>query len=122
MVDACVLPEMFREQYGNVFDGERRVERDRSRPSGELYAVGRRRAPTFRSRRSLVDLPPSPGRSSRSAAPACWPCCGDSVTTDHISPAGSIAKDEPGGQVPGRARRRSRSTSTATARGAATTA
>ena len=33
---------------------------------------------------------------------------GDSVTTDHISPAGSIKVDEPGRQVPGRARRRRR--------------
>ena len=33
---------------------------------------------------------------------------GDSVTTDHISPAGSIKTDSPAGQVPDRARRRSR--------------
>ena len=31
---------------------------------------------------------------------------GDSVTTDHISPAGSIKADSPAGQVPARARRR----------------
>ena len=37
---------------------------------------------------------------------------GDSVTTDHISPAGNIAKNEPGGAVPDRARRASRATST----------
>ena len=46
---------------------------------------------------------------------------GDSVTTDHISPAGSIKADSPAGQVPDRARRRARPTSTRTARGAATT-
>ena len=28
---------------------------------------------------------------------------GDSITTDHISPAGSIKKDSPAGQVPDRA-------------------
>ena len=46
---------------------------------------------------------------------------GDSVTTDHISPAGSFKKDSPAGQVPDRARRASRTSSTATARAAATT-
>ena len=46
---------------------------------------------------------------------------GDSVTTDHISPAGSIAKDSPGGQVSDRAGRASRRTSTRTARGAGIT-
>ena len=46
---------------------------------------------------------------------------GDSVTTDHISPAGSIKKDSPAGAVPRRAGRGARPTSTPTARGAATT-
>ena len=46
---------------------------------------------------------------------------GDSVTTDHISPAGAIKTDTPGRDVPDRARRRARATSTPTARAAATT-
>ena len=46
---------------------------------------------------------------------------GDSVTTDHISPAGAIKRDSPAGQLPDRARRRAAATSTPTARGAATT-
>ena len=45
---------------------------------------------------------------------------GDSITTDHISPAGSI-KRQPGRQVPDRARRRAARTSTPTAPAAATT-
>ena len=45
---------------------------------------------------------------------------GDSITTDHISPAGNIA-DEPRRQVADRARRARRRTSTRTARAAATT-
>ena len=31
-------------------------------------------------------------------ARACWRVLGDSVTTDHISPAGSIKKDSPAGK------------------------
>ena len=46
---------------------------------------------------------------------------GDSVTTDHISPAGNIAKTQPGGEVPRWSRACSRWTSTRTARAAATT-
>ena len=46
---------------------------------------------------------------------------GDSVTTDHISPAGSIAKDSPAGSYLIGARRASRAISTPMARGAATT-
>ena len=83
--------------------------------------TGTRRAPTSRSRRSCWTWPPSRARSSRSAAPGCLAVLGDSVTTDHISPAGSIAATSPAGKYLHRARRRSRSTSTATARAAATT-
>jgi aconitate hydratase len=45
---------------------------------------------------------------------------GDSITTDHISPAGDIKASSPR-EVPAGARRRRRSTSTPTARAAATT-
>ena len=51
----------------------------------------------------------------------CLALLGDSVTTDHISPAGDIAKTEPRGEVPGVARACSPSTSIPTARAAATT-
>ena len=47
---------------------------------------------------------------------------GDSVTTDHISPAGAIKKTSPAGKYLHRERRRRSRTSTATARAAATTA
>ena len=78
------------------------------------------------------DLRPPPAVLRGHAEPSPRPCAdiagarvlallGDSVTTDHISPAGSIKKDSPAGAVPDRARRRRRATSTPTARGAATT-
>ena len=41
---------------------------------------------------------PSRRGSSRSKARGCWPLLGDSITTDHISPAGAIKKDSPAGQ------------------------
>ena len=46
---------------------------------------------------------------------------GDSITTDHISPAGAIKKDSPAGQLADRAGGRAAATSTPTAPAAATT-
>ena len=93
----CVLPEMFRSS--TTTSGTRTPSGTRSKSTeGELFdwdadehlhpgaAVPRRPAR------------PSPARSSRSRRPACLAALGDSVTTDHISPAGSIAKDSPAGK------------------------
>ena len=46
---------------------------------------------------------------------------GDSITTDHISPAGSIKKESPAGEYLDRASGAAAAISTPTARGAATT-
>ena len=46
---------------------------------------------------------------------------GDSITTDHISPAGSIQPREPGRRIPDQLSGAAESTSTPTARAAATT-
>ena len=46
---------------------------------------------------------------------------GDSITTDHISPAGSIKTREPGRRIPDQLSGAPGATSTPTARGAATT-
>ena len=67
-----------------------------------LTPRARRRSPTSRGARVLAVL-------------------GDSVTTDHISPAGDIALDEPGRPLPAGERASRRRTSTPTARAAATT-
>ena len=93
-----VRPEMFRQRYAQRL--RRRTRRGTRLPvaESELYRLGRRRARTSRSRRSWSTWPPSRGRSSRSAAPGCLAVLGDSVTTDHISPAGSIAADSPAGK------------------------
>ena len=37
-------------------------------------------------------------RPADCAVHECWPCVGDSVTTDHISPAGNISKNSPAGK------------------------
>ena len=50
------------------------------------------------SRRSSSILPPNRRSRRTSRAQRCWRTLGDSVTTDHISPAGNIATKSPAGQ------------------------
>ena len=75
----------------------RALARARQCPSGDLYAWDRdstyvRRPPYF----DGMPLEPPDGRGHRTArAASCM--LGDSVTTDHISPAGSIKPDSPAG-------------------------
>ena len=58
---------------------------------------GPRTRPTSAARRTSTGCRPSRSRSPTSPARRCWPCSGDSVTTDHISPAGAIKTDSPAG-------------------------
>ena len=67
---------------------------------------GSRTRPTCAGRRTSTEMPPSPRPFEDIAGARCLVMLGDSVTTDHISPAGSIKPESPGGRVPARARRR----------------
>ena len=95
---------MFSSTYADVFTGDERW-RDLETPEGELYAWDE--ASTY------VRLPPYFDGMPREPEPVadvegarCLVWVGDSVTTDHISPAGAIRPDSPAGSVPDRARRR----------------
>jgi len=91
-----VRSEMFKQQYANVFDGNPAWN---AIPvaGGELYAWNEastyiQEPPYFVD--LTLDAPPiRPLRGMRVLA-----IFGDSVTTDHISPAGNIAEDSPAGQ------------------------
>jgi len=95
-VREAVLPEMFRARYDNVFDAN---ERWNAIPvsGGDLYAWDEKstyiQEPPF-----LVDLPRQPGVIQPIAGARVLAVLGDSITTDHISPAGSIAASGPAGQ------------------------
>ena len=67
------------------------------------------------------DMPAEPAPVRDIAGARVLALLGDSVTTDHISPAGSIKRDGPAGALPAGAGRRARATSTPTAPAAATT-
>ncbi|MHB8214872.1 MAG: aconitate hydratase AcnA [Candidatus Sulfotelmatobacter sp.] len=95
-VEHSVTAEMFSKSYAEVFQGDERW-RGLSIPKGQTYAWEKdstyiRRAPYF----DDMKLNPSPAEDIKKARVLA--VLGDSVTTDHISPAGSIKKDGPAGK------------------------
>ena len=92
-VAKVVRRDMFTSQYANVFEGEE-AWRLLPVPEGDRFAwepasTYIRKPPYFEGMTS------APGASSDIAGARILAMLGDSVTTDHISPAGSIAKDSP---------------------------
>jgi aconitate hydratase len=96
VVEKCVLPEMFEKQYDGIWEKNPKWNAIKT-SEGELYQWEGTstyiQEPPF-----LVDLPPEPGPIQPIRGARCLAAMGDSVTTDHISPAGSIAKDSPAGK------------------------
>ena len=92
----AVKSEMFRAKYATVFDGDERW-RSLPSPTGERFAWDDSstyiRNPPFFENFTLEPTPPSDIVGARALA-----VLGDSVTTDHISPAGSIPVDSPAGK------------------------
>jgi len=95
-VRASVKTEMFRKEYGEVFQGDARW-RKLPVPEGELYA--------WDAKSTYIKLPPFFENISKTPAPLAdirkarvLAMLGHSVTTDHISPAGSIPADSPAGK------------------------
>ena len=69
----------------------------------------------------FVDLTPEPAPVTDIVGARALAVLGDSITTDHISPAGSIRGQRPPGRYLQSSTAWSRATSTRTGRGAATT-
>jgi aconitate hydratase len=91
-----ITSEMFSKSYAEVFQGDERW-RGLAVPKGETYAWDKdstyiRRAPYF----DEMSVKPAPVHDIEKARVLA--VLGDSVTTDHISPAGSIKKDSPAGK------------------------
>jgi aconitate hydratase len=95
-VEEAVQSDMFRKSYGEVFDGDERWN-SLPVPTGDSFAWADestyvRRPPFFEG------LPPEPEPVTDIEGARVLAVLGDSVTTDHISPAGSIKRDGPAGQ------------------------
>jgi aconitate hydratase len=96
VVGDAVRGEMFQRTYSDVFTGDERW-RNLDVPSGSLYE--------WSEDSTYIRRPPYFEAMSREAGSVddvdgarCLVMVGDSVTTDHISPAGSIKADSPAGR------------------------
>jgi aconitate hydratase len=95
-VGRAVQPSMFEKSYGVVFEGDERW-RKLDVPLGDTYAFDAsstyiKHPPYFEG------MPRTPRPTGELEGARVLAVLGDSVTTDHISPAGSIKKDSPAGQ------------------------
>ncbi|WP_322409169.1 aconitate hydratase [Microbacterium invictum] len=95
-IDSSISTDMFTKQYGAVFEGDDRW-RSLPTPTGATFewddsSTYVRKPPYF----DGMTLQPDP--VSDIAGARVLAKLGDSVTTDHISPAGSIKADSPAGQ------------------------
>ena len=92
----AVTSAMFRRSYGDVFKGDERWQ-GLAVPEGSRFAWESDstyiRKPTFLEGMTMAPPPPQDISGARVLA-----LLGDSVTTDHISPAGSIKEDSPAGR------------------------
>ncbi len=95
VIASSIDGEMFRRTYGDVFTGDERW-RGLDVPTGDLFA--------WDTRSTYVRRPPyfdgmarEPGTVEDIHGARVLVSLGDSVTTDHISPAGAIRPDSPAG-------------------------
>jgi aconitate hydratase len=96
LMEKVVDPEDFRQNYARIFEGEE-AWRALPAPTGDLYAWDPastyiRKAPFFEEVTRAVP----PLQDIEGARVLLM--LGDSITTDHISPAGSIASSSPAGE------------------------
>jgi aconitate hydratase len=95
-VEAMVRPEMFRTQYNNVFEANQRWN-EIPISGGELFDWDAKstyiQEPPF-----LADVSTAAGEIRPITGARVLALLGDSITTDHISPAGSIAAKGPAGR------------------------
>jgi aconitate hydratase len=95
-IESAINPTMFRERYDDVFQGDEQW-RALPVPEGQLYEWDIEstyvREPSF-----FQDLAPEPAPMQDITGARVLVHVGDSVTTDHISPAGTIAVNSPAGR------------------------
>ncbi|CAN5575020.1 aconitate hydratase [soil metagenome] len=95
-IDSSINTEMFTKEYGEVFDGDERW-RSLPTPDSEVFEWDETstyvRKPPYFDGMTMEITPVTSIVGARVLAKL-----GDSVTTDHISPAGSIKADSPAGQ------------------------
>jgi aconitate hydratase len=96
MVRKAVTTDMFRKEYGEIFQGDERW-RGLQVPKGDRYSWDPKstyiKLPPF-----FDEMPRTPPELADIRQARALAVLGNSVTTDHISPAGSIQPDGPAGK------------------------
>jgi aconitate hydratase len=96
VVASCLRPDMYTREYAEVFAGDERW-RSLPVPAGDMFAWDP--ASTYVRRPPFFDgLVSEPGPLAGIEGARVLALLGDSVTTDHISPAGAIRPDSPAGR------------------------
>ena len=95
-IKSAIDSEMFTKRYANVFTGDEKWQK-LSTPTGKTFTWSSastyvRKPPYFE------NMPKTPDKVSDISGARVLAWLGDSVTTDHISPAGSIKADSPAGK------------------------
>ena len=96
VIDSAISSEMFTKDYASVFDGDNRWK-SLDTPTGKTFewdakSTYVRKPPYFEG------MPKSPKPVTDISGARVLAILGDSVTTDHISPAGNIKADSPAGK------------------------
>ncbi|KGA13211.1 hypothetical protein GM50_22810 [freshwater metagenome] len=96
VIEASISSEMFKKDYASVFEGDHRWK-SLATPTGntfewDLNSTYVRKAPYF------DGMPAQPKPVTNITGARVMAILGDSVTTDHISPAGNIKADSPAGK------------------------
>jgi aconitate hydratase len=96
VIGTSISPDLFRATYATVFDGDDRW-RALPIPAGDRFAWDP--SSTYLARPPFLEgVPAEPAPLTDIVGARVLAVLGDSVTTDHISPAGSIAAWSPAGQ------------------------
>lgn len=93
VIRETLRPKMFADAYSDLFAGDERWQRLADPTSGETFAWAE--DSTYLRRPPYFELPAEPGDLRRARALVRL---GDSVTTDHLSPAGAIPPDSVAGR------------------------
>jgi aconitate hydratase len=95
-VNKSLSPEMFRKRYGNVFEGP---EEWRAVKTASGMTFGWEASSTYIQHPPYFEnMPTQPGALTDILGARPLAIFGDSITTDHISPAGDIKKEGPAGE------------------------
>ena len=95
-MNRAVRPEMFRKSYGNVWDGN--AQWNAIPVSGGALYGWQAESTYIQEPPFFTELTPNPPGISDIRGARVLALLGDSITTDHISPAGDITEKGPAGQ------------------------